>query len=142
MASTTGITTEEIIALQKPVEPTFKKNDTGKPDLSLIEPSVLELYCKASAIGAVKYGRGNWVNFKIEDVPRYFAALNRHMFGYKDATGHHGFLRGEEFDAVDGQPHLSSILWCVTAINYAVDKFGYDAVFESVAGIKKEDKYK
>jgi hypothetical protein len=120
---------------------TFKKNDTGKPDLSLFEPTVMDLYCEASAIGVKKYGRGNWVNFKIEDVPRYVAAFNRHFYGYKGESGHHGFLRGEQFDKTDGQRHLASAIWCLTTLNHAVETFGYEAVYEAITGTKLGKKY-
>jgi hypothetical protein len=85
----------------------FKKFDGGKPDLSFTEPILEQLYAEASTVGANKYGRGNYINFTLNDVLRFYAALRRHIGGYRIDGEDHGFLY-EERDPVDGQKHLAS----------------------------------
>ena len=119
----------------------FKKFDGGKPDLSFTEPILEQLYAEASTVGAKKYGRGNYINFTLNDVPRFYAALRRHIGGYRLDGEDHGFLY-EERDPVDGQRHLASAAWCIARLQEAVNRYGYDAVIEAIRGfkpIKKED---
>jgi hypothetical protein len=119
----------------------FKKFDGGKPDLSFTEPILEQLYAEASTVGANKYGRGNYINFTLNDVLRFYAALRRHIGGYRIDGEDHGFLY-EERDPVDGQKHLASAAWCIARLQEAIDRYGYDAVIESIRGfkpIKKED---
>lgn len=119
----------------------FKKFDGGKPDLSFTEPILEQLYAEASTVGAKKYGRGNYINFTLNDVLRFYAALRRHIGGYRIDGEDHGFLY-EERDPVDGQKHLASAAWCIARLQEAIDRYGYDAVIESIRGfkpIKKED---
>lgn len=119
-----------------PLSTTFKKNDKDKPDLSLFEPLTMELYSEASAVGEKKYSRGNWRNITLQDAHRPLAALARHLYGYRDEKGEHGFLRGEERDATDGQRHLASIVWAATTLAYLVEQNGYEAVFKHITGRK------
>jgi hypothetical protein len=111
----------------------FKKFDGGKPDLSLIDPITAQLYCEASKVGEAKYGRGNYSQFTLDDVPRFYAALQRHLTGYELNGEFHGFLY-EERDPVDGQRHLGSAIWCITRLQEAVYRYGYDAVRKKIRG--------
>lgn len=113
----------------------FKKFDNQKPDLSLVDPLVLELYCEASNVGLKKYGRNNWKNAKVEDVTRSVAAILRHIVGYTDENGEkRGFLNGEERDSIDGQRHIASAIWGLVMIQFLIDKNGIDNVFKEIRG--------
>jgi len=65
--------------------------------------SVGELY----ALGAKKYADRNWE--KGMDWGRCFAAGMRHMLK---------LLKGETHDQVDGQHHLTSVIWCALALQH------------------------
>lgn len=80
----------------------FKKNDTGKPQLSRVPSFALESVAKVLAFGAEKYGWENWR--KCEDVRRYYDAALRHTFAAS---------RGEFLDEESGLPHLSHALCCL-----------------------------
>lgn len=117
----------------------FKKFDSGKPDLSFTDPILEQLYAEASTVGAKKYGRGNYINFTLADVPRFYAAMRRHGGGYRLEGKDHGFLY-EECDPIDGQKHLASLVWCATRLQEAINRYGYEAVIEAIRGFKPEKK--
>ena len=117
----------------------FKKFDGGKPDLSFTEPILEQLYAEASTVGAKKYGRGNYINFTLADAPRFYAAIRRHIGGYRLDGEDHGFLY-EERDPVDGQRHLASAVWGAARLQEAVDRYGYEAVIEAIRGFKPKNK--
>lgn len=62
-----------------------------------------ELY----ALGAKKYADRNWE--KGMDWGRCFAAALRHLLK---------FFGGETYDQIDGQHHLTSVLWCALALEH------------------------
>lgn len=106
----------------------FKKFDKDKLDLTLAPPELTSHYCSIGQMGAKKYGRNNWKKAKITDVGRYYAAMLRHQAAELD----------REFnDPESGMPHGWHALWNRTAVNYFVDKFGYDEVFKHILGEKE-----
>lgn len=67
-------------------------------------------------IGAKKYAARNWE--KGMDWGRCFSALTRHLLK---------FVKGEKEDEVDGQHHLTSVVWCAVALLHFAenpDKYG------------------
>jgi hypothetical protein len=56
-------------------------------------------------IGAKKYAARNWE--KGMDWGRCFSAMSRHLLK---------FIKGEKYDLVDGQHHLSSVVWNAVAL--------------------------
>jgi hypothetical protein len=56
----------------------FKKQEKGKPDLSLINPYFYEDMAKVMEFGATKYGRNNWKKLQISDINKIIASLERH----------------------------------------------------------------
>lgn len=119
----------------------FKKNDSNKPDLSLVEPLLLEMYVEASEAGEKKYGRGNWRKAVLKDIIRPVSAVLRHFIGYTDPTTKfkHGFLNGEEKDVTDGQRHLSSAIWGLVMIQSMIDKHGFDAAMKIIREVNKHE---
>lgn len=75
------------------------KDDSEKPDLSLIPYSAQIAEAKAMMVGAKKYGRDDFRN-KPGTITEHIAAILRHAQSYLD---------GEDLCPVDGQPHLGSI---------------------------------
>lgn len=73
-----------------------RKDDGGKPDFSLLDPTALLTVVKVLTFGASKYGADNWKT--VPDMERrYFAAANRHLWAW---------YNGEETDE-SGLPHLA-----------------------------------
>jgi hypothetical protein len=93
----------------------FKKFDNGKCDYSLLEPLVVDLYCKVAQMGAAKYSRDNWKNMTLEDENRIMGALLRHLMAYKS---------GELNDQESGLSHLAHVIWNVVAIAYIKKRDG------------------
>lgn len=77
-----------------------------KLPLHLVSPIVKAYQAIAHYLGNVKYGA--W-NYRAEGARAsvYYAALNRHMDRWWE---------GEEFDQVDGTPHLANALACIAII--------------------------
>lgn len=73
----------------------FKKFDTGKSRVDLIDPHFLLDLGDILSLGATKYGPDNWKN--CEDAQRYYAATLRHLFQYKS---------GQKLDDESGKSHL------------------------------------
>lgn len=103
----------------------FTKYDDKKVDLSLTDPTMEVHYCKIAEFGCVKYSRNNWKKAKVEDVKRYYAAMRRHL---------NAELQGE-YLAQDSQlPHGWHALWNRHAVDFFVEKFGYQEVFKHIRG--------
>lgn len=81
------------------------KFDEGKARFDLIPPEPLFEVAKLYAMGARKYSDRNWE--KGLSWGRVFAAMMRHAWNW---------WRGEQFDPVDGQHHLASVIWCAFAL--------------------------
>ena len=83
------------------------KADAGKSRVDLIPPEVLLELGELYAMGAAKYADDNW---KLGmEYNRVYGALLRHLYKW---------WGGEEFDQVDGQHHLQSVIWCAIALRY------------------------
>ncbi len=78
---------------------TALKNDQSKADLSLIPKVALEAAARAFQVGEAKYGRYNF--YKGHKASQLIAAMMRHASAW---------MEGEENDAIDGQPHLGSVI--------------------------------
>ncbi len=83
------------------------KNDAGKARIDLIPPDVLLELGDLYTLGAEKYGDRNWE--KGWDWGRCYAAMMRHGLA---------FWNGEQSDPVDGQHHLTSVIWNAIALLY------------------------
>lgn len=82
-----------------------RKDDTGKLRFDLFPVKALEAVASVYTMGAAKYADRNWeTGIKYG---RVFAALMRHAWKW---------WRGETYDEVDGQHHLSSVVWCGLAL--------------------------
>ncbi len=104
----------------------FKKFDTGKLDLTLVPTCHSRHYATIAQMGAKKYGRNNWKLAKLEDVGRYYAAMLRHQEAERD---------GIYLDEESGLPHGWHAGWNRTAVNYFIEKFGFEAVYKILEGI-------
>lgn len=78
----------------------FKKDDSNKPMVSLVEPRFILGIANILTFGAKKYGLHNWKEAKPEDIQRYRDALLRHLLAYNS---------GEMLDPESGEPHLYHI---------------------------------
>ena len=77
-----------------------RKDDRGKARFGLIPPGPLFALAELFEIGAKKYSARNWEQGI--DFERVFSAMMRHAWAW---------WGGEEFDPVDGQHHLTSVVW-------------------------------
>jgi hypothetical protein len=82
------------------------KNDSGKPDISLIPYIALVRGAEAFMVGERKYGRYNF--YKGMEATRIASAGIRHFFKW---------LKGEEYDEVDGQHHLGAVIACASMLS-------------------------
>lgn len=82
-----------------------RKDDTGKPDLSLIPRVALVKCAEAFMVGEKKYSRYNYCAGMAAS--RVVAALQRHAASWFD---------GEETDSKDGQHHLGSVMACAAML--------------------------
>jgi len=82
-----------------------RKDDTGKERFDLLPVGPLFKVAQVYTMGAQKYADRNWE--KGIKYGRVFAALMRHAWKW---------WRGETYDQVDGQHHLSSVVWCAMAL--------------------------
>ena len=78
-----------------------RKDDAGKPDMSLITYSMVEPAAKILKFGEKKYGRLNYRNPNPGFEQRLIAAALRHLLQHTD---------GQELDAESGEPHLAHAL--------------------------------
>lgn len=91
----------------QPVKPLTQgvKNDSGKLRYDLIPPEAMDSFAEVYTIGARKYADRNWELGM--SWGRVFSAMLRHAFKW---------LGGESYDAVDGQHHLASVMWCAASL--------------------------
>jgi hypothetical protein len=71
-------------------------------------------------IGSKKYAARNWE--KGMDWGRCFSAMARHLLK---------FIKGEKYDEVDGQHHLTSVVWCAVALLHFANNPEKYASFDS-----------
>jgi hypothetical protein len=94
-----------LIMNEKPTNPKDQIAVTKLP-LHLVSPLVEAYQAIAHYLGNVKYGawnyRGAGIRYSV-----YYAALKRHMGAWWE---------GEEYDPVDGTPHLANALACINII--------------------------
>lgn len=89
----------------KPSNPKHAIGETKAP-LHLV-PAVTKIFSSiAHFLGKVKYGAWNWRAAGVS-ASTYKAALERHMDRWWE---------GEEFDPVDGTPHLANALACINIL--------------------------
>ncbi len=81
----------------------FRKNDSDKLMLHLVDPYFLEGLAAALTLGAVKYSPKNWQACP-EPFERYYSALQRHLIAY---------AKGERTDAESGLSHLYHAAACL-----------------------------
>lgn len=92
------------------------KKDTGKARYDLIPPEPLDALAELYGIGAAKYADRGWESGM--KWGRIFAAMMRHSWKW---------WRGEKYDPVDGQHHLTAVAWCAFALyTYETRKDGED----------------
>ena len=75
----------------------FKKDDSDKCPLELVDPRFIQGVGWVLSLGAKKYGRANWKNASLEDIERVKGAMMRHQLAYMD---------GEIFDKESGLNHM------------------------------------
>ena len=89
---------------------TFKKFDTGKPMVSLVEPEFILGTAKVLTLGAEKYEIDNWkLGSSPEDIRRYKDALLRHTLAYTS---------GETNDPETGLSHTYHIACNIMFLDY------------------------
>jgi len=86
------------------------KHDQGKPDLSLVDVSLVNAAARALMFGAEKYGRDNYKNGL--DINRVYASLFRHLFAR---------MSGEINDPESGLDHLDHASANMQFLNYFKD---------------------
>lgn len=72
------------------------KHDSGKPNYSYLEPSMLEGVTHVFDFGARKYSRDNWKKLD-NGVERFFNAALRHLLAIN---------AGQTYDEESGLPHI------------------------------------
>jgi hypothetical protein len=78
-----------------------RKDDAGKPDMSLVTYSMVEPAAKILKFGEKKYGRFNFRNPNPGFEQRLVAGILRHLLQHTD---------GQELDTESGEPHLAHAL--------------------------------
>ena len=85
------------------------KHDSGKPDMTLVDPDFMEGVAKVLMFGAKKYDRDNWR--KGTKHSRVLAAAYRHL---------NKILKGEYYDEESGLPHLHHAATNLMFLDYYV----------------------
>lgn len=95
------------------------KKDEGKLRYELLPADVLEELVKTYMVGATKYPKGDYSTWTDGmKWSRVFGALMRHAWRW---------WRGERYDPVDGQSHLTAIIWnAMTLCAYELRNIGED----------------
>ena len=91
----------------------FKKFDTSKPALELVEPGYIIGTGEILTMGMEKYGRNNWKNAKPEDIERIKGAMLRHLMSY---------LSGDKIDDESGLNHMYHISCNAMFLSYFDEK--------------------
>lgn len=79
---------------------------TSRIPLALLSPVAKIAWAVAQYAGMLKYGAWNWRKAGVR-ASVYISALERHIDAYKS---------GEEYDPVDGSPHLGNIMACAAIL--------------------------
>jgi len=97
------------------------KHDSGKPDMTLVDPDFMEVVAKVLMFGAKKYDRDNWR--KGTKHSRVLAAAYRHL---------NKILKGEYYDEESGLPHLHHAATNLMFLDYYVrNKVGRPDIWKS-----------
>lgn len=80
-----------------------RKFDGNKPQYGLLPPLALRATVDVLTFGAEKYVPDNW-KFVPDSKRRYFDALQRHLWAYKD---------GEKIDPESNMHHLAHAMCCL-----------------------------
>ena len=80
-----------------------RKFDGNKPQYGLLPPLALRATVDVLTFGAEKYEPDNW-KFVPDSKRRYFDALQRHLWAYKD---------GEKIDPESNMHHLAHAMCCL-----------------------------
>jgi len=102
-----------------------RKDDTGKPPISLIPRSALLAEARVLAKGKEKYGADNWREGEGLEWRRIIDACIRHVLAFAD---------GEDYDMGEGgseELHLANARCCLAFLIEYYEK-----------GIGKDDRYK
>ena len=87
----------------------FKKDDSSKNRLELIEPKFIEGLGAVLTLGATKYAPNNWKNASEEDIERIKGALLRHIMTY---------LSGDKIDEESKVSHLYHASFGLMTLDY------------------------
>lgn len=87
---------------------TYRKDDAGKPRMSLIPPEALLAVARVLTYGAERYGPDNW--HRCDDPTRYLDAALRHLAQWQT---------GPREDADTGESHLAHAM-CSIAFLYVL----------------------
>jgi hypothetical protein len=74
----------------------FRKLDSAKPRMELLEPEYMLGVAQVLSFGAEKYTKDNWKKATDKDIDRIVGALLRHMMAY---------MGGEKIDPESGLSH-------------------------------------
>ncbi len=102
-----------------------RKDDAGKPPISLLPRSALMAAARVMAKGRVRYGADNWRSGAGMDWRRLIDAAMRHLLAFSD---------GEDFDDGEGgsgELHLANAICCLSfLIEYYEKGIGHDDRFK------------
>ncbi len=88
----------------------FKKDDSGKNRLELVEPAFFKGLGQVLTMGAIKYEANNWkLGNSPEDIERIKGALLRHLMDYLD---------GDKTDVESGLSHLYHTAFGLMTLDY------------------------
>ena len=96
----------------------FMKADTGKPMISLIEPSFIIGVAEVMTYGAVKYAIDNWKKATPEDIRRIKDSLLRHTLAYTS---------GELLDPETHLSHSYHATCNLMFLNYLLERRSYES---------------
>jgi len=95
------------------VQKSVVKHDTGKPMVSLVEPSFILGIAQVLTYGAEKYAINNWQQATDKDIRRIKDSLLRHTLAYTS---------GELLDAETGLSHSLHAATNMMFLNYLLEK--------------------
>jgi len=103
-----------------------RKNDSGKPRISLLSSDAIIEIAKVATMGAEKYDDNNWR--KGMKWSRLMDAAERHLLDYN---------KGYRIDKESKLSHLAHVAWNIMALlEYEINKVGEDDLWK---GYDKND---
>lgn len=91
----------------------FKKDDQGKPMVSLVEPDFIVGIAEVLTAGASTYGLDNWKHATKDDIRRLKDSLLRHTLSYTS---------GVLVDSDSGKSHAYHAACNLMFLNYLLEK--------------------